>query len=131
MSLIAYGTALVVLAVADGLWLSWAGKQFFDPAVGSLLAENTNYVAAVIFYLLYPLGILLFAVSPALKEASLLTALFYGAAFGFFVYMTYDMTNMAILKVWPVHLAVIDVSWGTFVTALSSGVAYLVASRFT
>lgn len=130
MYLIAYSAALVALAVVDGLWLSWAGKNIFEPAMGPILAEKTNYVPAVIFYLLYPLGILLFAVMPALRESHFPTALLYGAAFGFFVYMTYDMTNMATLKVWPLHFVLIDIAWGTFVTALSASAAYLVAQRF-
>ena len=129
-NLIAYLVGFVALAVADGAWLSYAGKAIFNPGIGPLLADKTNYVPVVVFYLLYPAGILLFAVQPALREANLLTAITYGAAFGFFVYMTYDMTNMATLKVWPLHLALIDIAWGSFVTALSASVSYLLAARF-
>lgn len=127
--LIAYVVAAVVMAVLDLGWLSYAAKAFFEPAVGTLLAAKTNNVAAVLFYVLYIVGILLFAVSPALRAGGWLTALGLGAAFGFFAYMTYDLTNMATLKVWPVHLAAIDIAWGTFVTAVAATAGYLAASR--
>ncbi len=129
-SIVAYLAGLVVLALLDGAWLSYAGKAIFNPGIGPLLAEKTNYLPATIFYLLYPVGMLVFAVTPALRDGGLLAALKYGAAFGFFVYMSYDMTNMATLKVWPLHLAMIDIAWGSFVTSLSCGAAFFAASRF-
>ncbi len=127
--LLAYLAAALVMAALDLAWLGFAAKAFFEPAVGSLMAEKTNYAAAVLFYVLYIAGILLFAVTPALRGGGWTTALALGAAFGFFAYMTYDLTNMATLRLWPVHLAVIDVAWGTFVTAVAAGAGYGAASR--
>jgi uncharacterized membrane protein len=127
--LIAYAVAAVVMAALDLAWLSYAVKAFFEPSVGSLLSEKTNMTAAVLFYVLYIGGILLFAVTPAFRTGAWTTALTMGAAFGFFAYMTYDLTNMATLKVWPVHLAAIDIAWGTFVTGMAATAGYIAASR--
>ena len=127
--LVAYLAAAVVMAALDLAWLSYAVKAFFEPAVGSLLSDKTNMTAAVLFYGLYIMGICLFAIAPALRGGGWSTALFMGAAFGFFAYMTYDLTNMATLKVWPPHLAMIDIAWGTFVTGAAALAGYSAASR--
>jgi uncharacterized membrane protein len=123
--------AAAVMAALDLAWLSYAVKAFFEPAIGPLLAEKTNMTAAVLFYVLYIVGILLFAVAPALAGGGWARALGMGAAFGFFAYMTYDLTNMATLKAWPAHLAVIDIAWGTLVTAVAAAAGYFAASRIS
>jgi uncharacterized membrane protein len=128
--LIAYLAAAVAMAVLDVVWLRLAVKAIYEPAIGSLLSEHTNMPAAILFYILYIAGIMVFATGPALRGGSLATALSMGAAFGFFAYMTYDLTNMATLKVWPAHLAAIDMLSGTFLTAVAAGAGYLAAARF-
>jgi uncharacterized membrane protein len=125
----AYLAAAVVMAALDLAWLSYAVKAFFEPAVGPLLAAKTNNLAAVLFYLLYIVGIIVFAIQPALRAQAWTTALLMGAAFGFFAYMTYDLTNMATLKGWPGWLAAMDIAWGTLVTALAAAAGYFAASR--
>jgi uncharacterized membrane protein len=125
----AYVAAATVLVVLDLTWLSYAAKAFFEPALGPLLAEKTNNLAAVLFYVLYVAGIIVFAVLPALRGGDGTTALLMGAAFGFFAYMTYDLTNMATLKGWPAWLAAMDISWGALVTALAASAGYFAASR--
>ncbi|HEX4302074.1 MAG TPA: DUF2177 family protein [Rhizomicrobium sp.] len=127
--LVAYLVAAVVMAAFDLAWLGYAVKAFFEPAVGSLLSAKTNMTAAVLFYILYIVGICLFAIGPGLRGGGWAAALFMGAAFGFFAYMTYDLTNMATLKVWPAHLAAIDIAWGTFVTGIAALAGYSAASR--
>jgi len=122
----AYVAAALVMAVLDLAWLSYAAKAFFEPAVGELLSAKTNLPAAVLFYLLYVAGIVFFAVLPA---RGWMAALGTGAALGFFAYMTYDLTNMATLKVWPAWLAAMDIAWGAAVTALAATAGYLAASR--
>jgi uncharacterized membrane protein len=124
----AYVATALVMAVMDLGWLSYAAKTFFEPAVGSLLAAKTNTPAAILFYVLYVAGILFFAALPARGWT---TALGMGAALGFFAYMTYDLTNMATLKVWPVWLAAMDIGWGMLVTALAATAGYFAASRFS
>lgn len=127
--LIAYAAAAAVLAALDFIWLRLAVKALYEPAIGSLLSEHTNHAAAVLFYVLYVLAILIFATGPALRGGSLSLAFTMGAAFGFFAYMTYDLTNMATLRVWPAHLALIDIGWGTVLTALAAGAGYAAGSR--
>ena len=126
---VAYFAAAVAMAVLDLGWLSYAVKAFFEPAVGGLLAEKTNNTAAVLFYVLYVVGIVFFAVTPALRGGGWTAALGMGAAFGFFAYMTYDLTNMATLRGWPAWLALMDISWGTFVTSVAATAGYFAASR--
>ena len=125
----AYVAAAVVMAILDLAWLSYAVKAFFEPAIGPLLAAKTNNTAAALFYVLYIVGIMVFAVRPAIGAGDWTTALLMGAAFGFFAYMTYDLTNMATLKDWPGWLAAMDIGWGTLVTALAATAGYFAASR--
>lgn len=86
--------------------------------------------AAVIFYLLYGIGILIFAVTPALENNSWKQALGYGALFGFFCYGAYDLTNLATLKDWPLKMAVVDMTWGTFLTAITALSSYFITQKF-
>ena len=128
--LIAYLGAAAAMALLDIVWLRLALKAVYQPAIGSLLSDHTNLAAAVLFYVLYVLGVVIFAIGPALRGGGWTTALTMGAAFGFFAYMTYDLTNMATLRTWPVRLAVVDMAWGTFLTAAAASAGYTVASRF-
>ncbi|MEZ5843347.1 MAG: DUF2177 family protein [Hyphomicrobiaceae bacterium] len=127
---IAYIATAVVFLAVDFLWLGYVAYGLYRAQLGSLLAEPFNMTAAVGFYLIYVIGILVFAVAPALKSGQWTDALLYGALFGFFCYATYDMTNLATLKDWPLTITLVDISWGTGLTALSATVGYLVASRF-
>ena len=126
---VAYVAAAVLMVALDLAWLSYAAKALFEPAVGPLLAVRTNNLAAVLFYVLYVAGIVFFGVRPALGGGDGTTALLMGAAFGFFAYMTYDLTNMATLKAWPAWLAAMDIVWGALVTALAATAGYFAASR--
>ena len=127
--IIAYLVVATVFLVIDYFWLSYVMKDMFDKHVGHLLAENFNIAVAAIFYLIFGAGIVLFCVAPALASGSWLLALGYGAVFGFLTYGTYDATNLATLKDWPVFLAVIDTAWGTALTAISALAGYLVVSK--
>ncbi|MBG6208486.1 putative membrane protein [Labrenzia sp. EL_126] len=121
---IAYiATALVFLAV-DYVWLSQVATRFYFDRIGHLLMDKPNMAAAGAFYIIYVVGIVVFAVAPALKSESLATAVIYGAMFGFFTYATYDVTNYATLRNWPVIVTVVDVSWGTVLSAFSAGMGY-------
>ncbi|CTQ60104.1 DUF2177 family protein [Roseibium album] len=121
---IAYiATALVFLAV-DYVWLSQVATRFYFDRIGHLLMDKPNMAAAGVFYIIYVVGIVVFAVAPALKSESLATAVIYGAMFGFFTYATYDVTNYATLRNWPVIVTVVDVSWGTALSAFSAGMGY-------
>ena len=128
--LIGYLAAAAAMAALDTVWLQFAVKAIYEPAIGSILSERTNHAAAALFYILYIFAIMIFATGPALRGGGFPSALAMGAAFGFFAYMTYDLTNMATLKVWPVYLAAIDIAWGTLLTAVAASAGYAAGSRF-
>lgn len=116
----------IVMGVFDGLWLSVVANKFYRSQIGSLLLDKPNMVAAVLFYVIYVVGIVAFVLSPALDKQSWQYAIGMGALFGFVAYATYDLTNLATLKNWPITLVVVDLIWGTLLTAAVSGIAYWV-----
>lgn len=118
-----FATAVSFLAI-DFIWLGFIAKDFYRREIGSLLLEKFNMAAAVGFYLIFVVGILVFAVLPALQAGSWKTALIYGALFGFFTYATYDMTNLATLKGWSVSVVVVDMAWGAFLTGVAALAGY-------
>ncbi|MDP4820783.1 MAG: DUF2177 family protein [Saprospiraceae bacterium] len=118
-----YVLVMLVFFAIDLIWLGFAGRHFYQKHLGHLLGE-VNWTAALIFYLLYIVGILIFAVVPALEKEAFSHALIYGALFGFFCYATYDLTNLATLKSWPTAIVFIDIPWGTFLTAAVAGAGY-------
>ena len=95
------------------------------------MASEPKLFVALAFYLIYALGVCIFVIIPALSKQSYGDALIYGALFGLFCYMTYDLTNLAVIRNFPAKLALIDIAWGSFVTALCSGIAYWVGNRFS
>ncbi|GAB5469282.1 MAG: DUF2177 family protein [Rhodospirillales bacterium] len=132
MTLLAtYGAMLVVFLGIDAVWLKYVMKPLFDHHVGALLAEEVRLGVAAGFYVLYVMGIIYFAVSPALREGGWSAALLKGALFGFFAYGTYEATNMATLKGWSWTMVAVDVTWGTALTALTALVGYSVHRALT
>lgn len=117
-----YFTALIAFFAIDMVWLGFVARTFYRKHLGFLLAPNTNWVAAVVFYLLFVLGILVFVVLPGLEDNSLKTTLLRAALFGLITYATYDLTNLATVKNWPVLITVVDMAWGT---VLSMAVSYV------
>ena len=99
--------------------------------MGGLMASEPKLLIGLFFYLLYSLGFCIFVIAPALSKQSLLYAIQYGALFGFFCYMTYDLTNLAVIQNFPAKLALIDIAWGTFVSALCAGFAYWIGERIS
>ena len=110
----------------DMIWLGFVARGFYRNNLGHLLRPDVNWTAAVIFYLLYILGILLFAVMPALEKNSLRQAVILGGLFGFFAYATYDLTNLATLKDWPVIVVWVDIAWGVVLTASVSAASFFI-----
>ena len=113
----------------DMLWLGFIAKNFYQTRLQHLLSPEVNWPAAFSFYFIYIAGILFFAVRPGLEAASLGKACLYGALFGFFTYATYDLTNLATLRQWPMAVVVVDIAWGTLLCTLVGGGAYLIGSR--
>ena len=128
--LIAYGVCVLVMGGLDFFWLTTASQGLYQKDLGALLADNPNMVVAVIFYVIYILGIQIFAVRPALATGDWKTAALYGALFGFFCYATYDLTNMATMKVWTLRVTLLDIAWGTILTGLTASAGALAALRF-
>ena len=129
-SLKIYLTTIVVFFLVDILWLGFISKNLYQKYLGYLMAPKVNWYAALVFYLLFIAGLVFFVISPALAKQSLLYAIGTGAFFGLITYGTYDLTNLATLKDWPLFITIIDLIWGTFVTAATSGLTYLVVERF-
>lgn len=128
--LVAYVAALAVLAVLDALWLGAVAKDFYRGQIGHLMAEQVRFGVAACFYLLYIVGVVVFAVAPALAAESVPRALMLGALFGFFAYMTYDLTNLATLRGWSWQVTLADIAWGSFVSAVAAGAGCAAALRF-
>jgi uncharacterized membrane protein len=124
-----YGLALVVMLPLDIVWLSTVGTGFYRDQIGALLLDQPRLVPAAAFYLLYGAGVVLFAVSPAVASGSALQAALWGALFGFFAYMTYDLSNLATLRGFTTAFALVDIAWGTVMTAVVAGVTLAVAKR--
>lgn len=123
--LIAYLTTAVTFLAIDAIWLGVVATSFYKSELGHLMADKVNFSAAAGFYLVYCIGIVIFAVAPALTSGSWTTALLYGALFGFFCYATYDMTNLATLRDWPIRMSIIDIAWGTVLTGFAATVGFL------
>ena len=123
---VAYAAALVVMGILDGIWLSLTVSKIYRPGLGALMADRPVIPAAVIFYLLYIAGLTFLVVLPALAENQLSAALARGAVLGLLAYGTYDLTNLAIIRGWPINVTVIDVAWGTALTAITAAAAFLI-----
>ena len=124
-----YFIALPVFFALDMIWLGLVAKDFYRNQIGFLLKENVNWVAAISFYLLFIIGVVFFVVMPALEKGSLMYALLVGALFGFITYATYDLTNLATTKDWPLLVTLVDLAWGAVLSASVSSVTYLIATR--
>ncbi len=125
-SLIAYVATLVVFGIVDFIWLGFIAKDLYRNGIGHLMAETPDWGAAVLFYLLFIVGLVFFAVSPALEAGVWQRAALHGALFGFFCYATYDLTNLATLKGWPVSIVVADLLWGAFVSAVGATAGFFI-----
>ena len=104
----------------DMLWLGVIAKNIYQKYLGNFLTDNVNWTAAFVFYLIYVAGISIFAIYPSINKGSVYNAIFMGALFGFFTYATYDLTNLATLKDWPLPIVIIDIIWGSVLSAVVS-----------
>lgn len=116
----AYAAAAVLMIVIDLIWLGVIAKPIYRDGIGHLMAESPNIPAAVLFYLMFPVGLMIFAVVPNAASPEWTKTMIAGALFGLFAYATYDLTNLATLKGWPVGLALLDTAWGALVSSVSA-----------
>ncbi len=114
----------VVFTVVDLFWLVKVAPKLYRKHIGHLMADKVNRVGALLFYIVFIVGLVLFVIDP--HRDHLLLGIRYGGAFGLVTYATYDLTNLATLKAWPVTITIIDLVWGTFVTAATSGLVILI-----
>ncbi len=117
--IISYLLTFVVFLMIDMLWLGVIAKNIYRKYLGNLLSDQVNWTAAFIFYFIYVLGISIFAIYPSVNKDSVYNAILMGALFGFFTYATYDLTNLATLKGWPLPIVIIDIIWGSVLSAAS------------
>ena len=124
-----YLIALIVFSLIDVVWLVFISRKLYREKIGHLMADKVNVPAAAIFYLLFFAAIVFFVINPAAERQSVLYALGAGAFFGLVTYGTYDLTNLATLRNWPVSMTVIDLIWGSFVTASTCGLTTWISGR--
>jgi len=122
-----YGLTVPLFFVIDIIWLGVVAKNFYQKNLKYILSPNVNWTAAIIFYLIYIAGILIFAVLPAVAKDSLRHAAVWGALFGFFTYATYDLTNLALLKDWPIVIVIVDILWGVVLCSAVATLSFFVA----
>jgi len=124
-----YGVALIVFFLIDIFWLVVVARKLYQQELGFLMSEKPNWTAAIIFYLVFIVGVVFFVINPALEKDSWKYALLAGMLFGFITYSTYDLTNLATVKNWPLKITVIDLIWGTSLGGLVSFITYLICKR--
>lgn len=127
---IAYAGTLLSFLLVDAIWLGLIAKNFYRDQLGDLMLPSPNFAVAAIFYLFFAVAIVFLAVRPGLEAGSLWTAIGYGALLGLAAYGTYDMTNLSTLKGWPLTLSVVDMVWGTVLTAVASACGYASVRHF-
>jgi uncharacterized membrane protein len=124
-----YFATLIAFFAIDMVWLGLVARTFYRNYLGFLLTPTANWIAAALFYLLFILGVLVFVVVPGLQDNSLKATLLRAALFGLVTYATYDLTNLATVKNWPVLITVIDMAWGTVLSVLVSYISFMVGKR--
>ena len=121
-----YLIAFMIFLAIDALWLGLVAPKFYRSQIGFIMRDRPNFVAAGIFYLIFIVGVVYFVVNPAVEAQSLSKALVAGALFGFVTYATYDLTNLATLKDWPITVTIVDLAWGTTLSTLMGLFTYLI-----
>lgn len=124
----AYFSGLIAFLLIDYIWLKYVALSFYRGHIGHLMTDKPNLGIALVFYLVYVVGVIILAVYPALEKQSWTIALLYGGLLGFVAYGTYDITNLATLKGWPPIVAIVDIAWGTLLTASVATISYFITT---
>jgi uncharacterized membrane protein len=125
-----YLIALPIFLFVDVIWLGLVAKNFYHQKIGSLMKNNANAFAALVFYTVFTFGILMFVVMPGLEKSIGYQVILNGALFGLVAYSAYDFSNLATLKDWPFVVTLVDLLWGILLTSLVSVLTYLIAIKF-
>lgn len=128
--LVRFGIVFAAFLAVDMVWLVFVARKFYVRQIGFLMREPVNFGAAFVFYLIFVAGILVFVLQPALEKNSLAHAALAGAFFGLVTYATYDLTNLATVKDWPLLVTVVDLAWGTTLSLLVSVIGFLAIRRW-
>ena len=126
MSIRLYFIALCLILAFDLLWIRVLAKNFYKIQIGFLMKSDINWLAAILFYLIFICGLVLFVIQPAIDKHSWRHSLLFGALYGLFTYATYDLTNLATLKSWPILVTLVDLSWGIVLSGLVSVITYFI-----
>lgn len=124
-----YAIALPVFFIIDMVWLGLVAKGFYRDQIGALMKTHVNWSAAIVFYLIFIAGLVVFVIAPAMEKGSWKHALLFGALFGFVCYATYDLTNLAVAKDWPLLVTIVDLIWGAVLAASVSVITFLIAGK--
>lgn len=113
-----YIIAFIIFIAIDAIWLGLVAPKFYKSQIGHLMSDKPNFVAALVFYVIFVVGVVYFVVNPAIEAQSVTKVLIAGMLFGFITYATYDLTNLATLKDWPIKVTIVDLLWGTSLSTL-------------
>lgn len=113
----------------DMVWLGLIAKGFYAKQVGFLTRPDVNWASAFVFYFLFTLGLVIFVISPSIEKGSFLNVILLGSLFGLIAYATFDLTNLAIVKDWPLLVTIVDLIWGSFIACSVSSLTYLIATK--
>ena len=125
-----YLLSLTIFFMIDLVWLGFIAKDLYNDQLGFLMAKQIRWIPAILFYFIYLAGLTFFVILPLTLSGNWMLALVYGGFFGLICYSTYDLTNYATLKDWPLKIVVIDLVWGTFISAITCFISCTIASYF-
>lgn len=126
-----YAIALPVFFIIDMIWLGLVAKNFYRAQIGTLMKPKVNWTATITFYLIFIAGLVIFVISPSIEKGLWTHALLFGALFGFVCYATYDLTNLAVAKDWPLLVTIVDLAWGAVLASSVSIVTYFIAGKIS
>lgn len=125
-----YIIAFIAFIVIDGIWLLFISKNLYQANIGHLMADKAKLIPALIFYLIFLVGLVYFVINPSIESKDISKLLIGGALFGLITYATYDLTNLATLKDWPIKITIIDLIWGTSLSTIVSYLTYIIYKLF-
>jgi uncharacterized membrane protein len=130
-TLILYLSTAVVFFAIDLIWLGLMNSRFYKPQLAGLMSDKVNWLPAILFYLLFIVGVVLLVVLPAIEHGSWINAMLLGGLLGMVAYATYDLTNLASIKNWPIVVTIVDIVWGTILAATVATISYFIAKALS
>jgi uncharacterized membrane protein len=121
-----YLASMIFMFVLDLIWLSQLAQPIYNRGIGHLMAATPNLLYAALFYCVFVFGLMCYAVKPNVQSRGIKSTFLSGAMFGFFIYASYDLTNLALLKDWPLGMSIIDITWGTLLSGTSASAGKIV-----